>query len=127
MKKDIIVYWITTGIIFLLFGLVTALTANMDMAKQSIADLGYPEYFGTMLNTFKIIGALVLILPKIPPRLKEWAYAGFGIDFICAFISMWSVEGVSTHLLFPISMLGVLILSYKYYHRTYAIVEFNNL
>lgn len=127
MKKDIIIYWITTGIIFLLFGVITTLTANMDMAKQSITDLGYPDYFGTMLNAFKIIGALVLIVPKIPPRLKEWAYAGFAIDFIASFISMWSVEGLSAHLIFPLSMLGILILSYTYYHRTYALIELNNL
>ncbi|CAM3326611.1 DoxX family protein [Zobellia roscoffensis] len=123
MKNDIITFWITTGIIFLLFGVVTALTANMDIAKQSITALGYPEYFGTMLNAFKIIGALVLIIPRIPPKVKEWTYAGFGIDFISAFISMWAVEGVCPHLFFPLVMLAILVASYVFYHRTYALVE----
>jgi hypothetical protein len=125
MKKDRIIYWVTTGIIFVLFGVVTAIAANMDMAKQSITDLGYPEYFGTMLNAFKIIGALVLIIPQIPPKVKEWAYAGFGIDFISAFTSMWAVEGFSPHLLFPLAMLTILVVSYVFYHRTYALVELN--
>ncbi|MBQ4914575.1 DoxX family protein [Maribacter sp. MMG018] len=123
MKKDRLIYWITTVIIFLLFGVATALTFQSEMARQSIADLGYPSYFGTMLNIFKIIGSLALILPKVPSRVKEWAYAGFGIDFTSAFISMWVVEGISAHLLFPLTMLVILSCSYVFYHRTNATID----
>ncbi|MEO0572748.1 MAG: DoxX family protein [Bacteroidota bacterium] len=121
MKTQKILYWTSTGIIFLLFGVVTLMTSGTEMAIQAVIDLGYPVYFGRMLDVFKIIGAIVLILPIVPPRIKEWAYAGFGLDFTAAAISMWAVEGPSLHLLFPLSMFLILVISYRYYHKIYTL------
>lgn len=117
MKKDKVVFWITTGIIFLFEGLMPALTSQTEMAKEGIRHLGYPEYFGVMFMVFKVLGALALIIPQIPSRIKEWAYAGFAIDFICAFISLWVVDGFNPMLITPVIALGILILSYVYYHK----------
>lgn len=36
-------------------------------------------------------GPAVLILPMAPPRLKEWAYAGFAIVLVSALIAHLSV------------------------------------
>ncbi|MCG8317957.1 MAG: DoxX family protein [Cytophagales bacterium] len=35
----------------------------------------------------KIIGALVLVFPFFGSNMKEWAYAGFGITLISAFVA----------------------------------------
>ena len=70
-----------------------------------------------MLTVFKVLGALALIIPQVPARVKEWAYAGFAIDFISAFVSIWAVDGVSGMTFFPLIVLGVLIVSYVYYHK----------
>ena len=121
MKRDKIIYWVATGSIFLLFGIGTAVTTGTEMATQAILDLGYPKYFGRMLDVFKIIGAIVLILPMVPSRIKEWAYAGFGIDFIAAIVSMWVVEGLSSHILFPLTMFFLLVISNHRYHRIYTL------
>ena len=75
-------------------GVFPAFTGNTKLAKEGIRHLGYPDYFRIELVIFKVIGALVLILPMAPARLKEWAYAGFGITMISAFISHWTVDGV---------------------------------
>src|SRR6476469_814075 len=117
MKTTKISYWAATIIIFLLDGLMTALTSNTELAKQGISHLGYPDYFRVMLTVFKVIGALVLILPPIKMRFKEWAYVGFGFDFICAAVSHWVVDGFGGDVIFPLVAFVLLAVSYVSYHR----------
>lgn len=115
MKKAKIIYWITTLIIFLFEGVMPALTSQTELAKEGIRHLGYPEYFGNALVVFKILGAVALIVPKIPNRIKEWAYAGFAFDFIFACISHWAVDGFGGQTIFPLIILAILITSYIFY------------
>ena len=116
-KKQKIIFWISTTLIFLFEGVLPALTSQTEMAKEGIKHLGYPAYFGTMLTVFKVLGALVLIIPQVPRRIKEWAYAGFAFDFIAAFVSIWAVDGFGFPLLFPVIALGILVVSYICYHK----------
>jgi DoxX-like protein len=106
------IYWTTTVIIFLFEGVMPALTSQTEMAKQGIQHLGYPQYFGNAFVIFKVIGTLVLIIPQIPNRIKEWAYAGFAFDFIFACISICAVDGFSFMAFFPLIILAILIASY---------------
>lgn len=117
MKKDKIIFWVTTTMIFLFEGVMPALTSHTDFAKEGITHLGYPAYFGVMLTVFKVLGSLVLIIPQVPKRVKEWAYAGFAIDFISAFVSLWVVDGFGPFLLLPLVALGILVVSYVYHHK----------
>jgi hypothetical protein len=117
MKTTKIIYWTTTVIIFLLDGLIPALTSNTELARQGISHLGYPDYFRGMLTFFKITGALVLILPVIKGRYKEWAYVGFGINFICAAVSHWAVDGFGGQAIFPLIAFVILAISYIFYHK----------
>jgi hypothetical protein len=64
-----------------------------------------------------VLGALALIIPAVPKRIKEWAYAGFGFDFMWAFISYVIVDGINANLVLPVVCMAVLIWSYKYYHK----------
>ncbi len=117
MKKYKIMFWVTTSIIFLMEGVAPALTSQSELAIQGITHLGYPVYFGTMLAVFKVLGALSLIIPKVPKRIKEWAYAGFGIDFISAFVSLWVVDGFSLMVLLPLVFVIILLISYISYTK----------
>jgi hypothetical protein len=117
MKKNVIIYWISTGFIALLEGVMPAFSSQTEMAKEGIRHLGYPEYFGNVLVVFKILGVLALVLPQIPKRVKEWAYAGFAFDFLFAAISHGIVDGLIGQTFFPVIVLGVLIISYIYYHK----------
>lgn len=117
MKKTKIIFWVTTTLIFLFEGVVPALTSHTELAREGIRALGYPDYFGTLLAIFKVLGALVLIIPTIPARIKEWAYVGFGFDFTFAFLSLAIVYGVTTMLILPAVCMLVLILSYRTYHK----------
>ncbi len=117
MKSTKITYWITTSLIFLMEGVMPAITMQSAMAKEGMKHLGYPDYFGPMLTGFKVIGALVLILPQVPKRVKEWAYAGLAFDFIAAFISIAVIDGISAVTFFPIIVLCILITSYVTFHK----------
>jgi hypothetical protein len=72
------------------------------------------------ISVFKVLGGFTLILPRVPRRIKEWAYAGFGIDFISATASMWIVDGFSLVVLFPVVFLIILALSYVSYDKVYV-------
>jgi hypothetical protein len=120
MKKHTIIYWVATIIIFLFEGVMPALTSHTEMAKEGIRQLGYPEYFGTTLVICKIAGSLALIIPQVPPRVKEWAYAGFTFNFLFATISHVVVNGPELLSFFPLLVLGVLGVSYWSYHRLHT-------
>jgi hypothetical protein len=117
MKKTKIFFWVTTIIIFLFEGVLPAFTSHTEFAKEGIRHLGYPEYFGVMLAVFKVCGSLVLIIPKISWRLKEWAYAGFAFDFVAAMVSIWVVDGFGAGLVLPVIFLLILTISYTTYHK----------
>lgn len=112
MKKIKIIYWTTTIIIFLMEGVMPALTSQTELAKEGVRHLGYPEYFGNALVVFKVLGALALVIPRVSGRIKEWAYAGFAFDFIFACISHWAVDGFGGQALFPLIILAILMTSY---------------
>ncbi|MWB92846.1 DoxX family protein [Flavobacterium sp. GA093] len=117
MKKAKIIFWVTTIIIFLFEGVMPALTSQSELAKEGIRHLGYPEYFGNALVVFKILGVLALVIPQVPKNVKEWAYAGFGFDFIFASISHFAVDGAVFLSFFPLIFLVILAISYTYYHK----------
>ncbi len=116
-KTTKILFWVPTILIFIFEGVMPALTSQTEMAKEGMRHLGYPLYFGTALAVFKVCGAIILIIPKFPARIKEWAYAGFGFDFIFASISYVCVDGVGGNAAFPLVVLALLILSYVSYHK----------
>ncbi|WP_316794055.1 DoxX family protein [Pedobacter frigoris] len=117
MKKDKIIYWVSTILIFLFEGVMPALTSQTELAKEGIRHLGYPEYFGTALVVFKVLGSIGLVVPQIKGRLKEWIYAGFTFDFIFASISHGAVDGFGGQAVFPLVVLAILMISYVYYHK----------
>ncbi|TXI87934.1 MAG: DoxX family protein [Crocinitomicaceae bacterium] len=117
MKKEKIIFWSSTILIALFEGVMPALTSQTEMAKEGIRHLGYPEYFGNALVIFKVLGVVVLLIPNLPKRLKEWAYAGFTFDFIFAAISHGAVDGLNFQTFFPFIVLAVLMVSYVYYHK----------
>jgi hypothetical protein len=117
MKSTKIIFWVTTIIIFLFEGVMPAFTSQTEVAKEGIRHLGYPEYFGNALVVFKIVGVLLLVIPTIPNRVKEWTYAGFAFDFIFASISHCAVDGIGFLTFFPLIFLAILIISYISYHK----------
>ena len=117
MKKEKVFFWTATIIIALFEGLMPALTSQTELAKEGIKHLGYPLYFGNAIVVFKVLGVLTLLIPQVPKRVKEWAYAGFTFDFIFAALSHGVVDGMTGQTFFPLIVFGILVVSYIYYHK----------
>ncbi len=117
MKKYKIYFWLSTGFIFLMEGVMPALTSQTELAKEGINHLGYPQYFGNALVIFKVLGVLTLVIPNLPKRIKEWAYAGFIFDFLFASISHGVVDGINFQTFLPLIVLAILMVSYVNYNR----------
>jgi hypothetical protein len=117
MKKLKVIYWIMTSLIFLMEGVLPALTSQTEAAKEGIRHLQYPGYFGNTLVVFKVLGSLALIIPQVSKRIKEWAYAGFAFDFIFASISHFAIDGMNFQSFFPLIFLVILAISYYCYHK----------
>ncbi len=105
-------YWIATTVLIAPMGAggVADIVQPESVAK-SLVHLGYPLYFGVILGIFKLLGMAVLLAPRLP-RIKEWAYAGMGIDLIAAFASHAVVDGVAKDLGPPALFLVVLAASW---------------
>jgi len=77
MKKQKIIYWIAT--VWLALGMIsTGIVQILKVEDEELMfkHLGYPEYLMTILGVWKILGVIIVLIPKFT-LLKEWAYAGF--------------------------------------------------
>lgn len=121
MKRTNIIYWVVTA----LLALQTALAGIMYFTNPEIAvgfgHLGFPDYFRQELGIAKLIGAAAIILPMVPLRVKEWAYAGLAIVFLSAFIAHTAVDGASTGIA-PLVSLVLLVVSNVYLHKRHTAV-----
>src|SRR5215469_8599831 len=92
-KAMTIFYWIFTA----LFCLQMGFTAYYELlrlpeAAQAFSRLGFSaSSFRIELSWAKVAGVIALLVPKVPPRLREWAYAGFAINLVSALIAHLSV------------------------------------
>lgn len=120
MKKDKLIFWLTTGLLFMFEGVMTVATFGSKMATDGLVHLGYPLYFGTALAICKVLGVLALVIPQVPRKVKEWAYAGFAFDFIFAIISHAAVDGLGTQAFSPLIFIAVLAVSYIYCDKVAA-------
>jgi hypothetical protein len=112
MKKDKIIYWTATGIISLIM-----LFSIYMMYSPLYKHLGFPDYFRVELLVFKIVGLLVLLIPQVPLRIKEWAYAGFGIVLISACVAHFNSGDGIVNALEPLIWLMILATSNRYLYK----------
>ena len=114
-KRNKIIYWIAT--LWLSLGMVSTGAVQLFKAKEgtggldSVTHLGYPGYILTILGVWKILGVVVVLVPKLP-LIKEWAYAGFFFVMTgAAFSHIASGDSISE--LFPsLLLLALTILSW---------------
>ena len=118
MKKDKIIYWITTGIVSLMMLFAAFNYVTNEATKSAFVHLGFPSYFRIELAVAKALGAIALLLPATPARLKGFAYSGFAIVFISAFIAHLSSGDPVSVAIFPLVFLVILAVSYIYLHKT---------
>jgi hypothetical protein len=81
--------------------------ARIPLVANLVTHLGYPSYFLVLLGTWKLLGALALLVPG-RPLLKEWAYAGAFFTYTGAIVSHLTT-GYALGELGPLAVLTVLI------------------
>lgn len=110
-KAVTIGYWAVTG----LFCLWMTFTAYAQLRVPAVADafreLGFPGYFREELAWSKFLGIAALLFP-VAGRVKEWAYAGFGITLVSAFIAHIAVGQGPAHWLWAVVAFVLLAVSY---------------
>ena len=122
MRKNKITLWIATILLFLFEGVMplSALIFAPDTATAGTVHLGFPAYFAYVLIAFKVGGAILLVIPRLPRSVKEWAYAGFGFNFICATIGHLVIDGFYFVSFFPLIILAIAVVSYVSYFKVYG-------
>jgi hypothetical protein len=115
MKRDKIIYWITTGLVALGFAMSSYMYLSQNKELMTgFAMLGYPVYFVTILGVAKLLGALAIVNPW-SAKVKEWAYAGFTFTLIGA---TWTHIATGTPFVSPLVFLVLLGVSYLFFART---------
>lgn len=114
-KRNKIIYWVAT--IWLALGMVSTAIVQLiqmdeEVAKTSVT-LGYPTYFLTIIGVWKILGVLIILMPKYP-LLKEWAYAGFFFLMSGAIISHLAVSDGAIELFGPSLLILLTIISWYF-------------
>jgi len=89
MNINKIIYWISTGLMCLLFLFSAGMYFfNNPVIKETFTFLGFPTWVIYPLAMAKIL-AVISILTKQSKLLKEWAYAGLFFDSLLAFGAHW--------------------------------------
>lgn len=116
MKKNKLIFWTATLILILWEGVMPLGTMLFAPAyiNAGTKPLGYPDYFAYLLIICKVLGILAISLPKIPAKVREWAYAGLTFSLIFAFISHACVDRNIGFMLMPLVVLAILAVSYSY-------------
>jgi hypothetical protein len=103
-------YWLSTGVIaaVMAFAAFSYLSGHPD-AVENFAHLGYPHYFRVILGIAKALGVIALLSPSLA-LVNEWAYAGFALTWIGAFVSHTLARDGKSFM--PVVLLALLAASY---------------
>jgi DoxX-like family len=107
-----VLYWTSTLLVSV--ASVFAAISYLMAAPQTVAaftHVGYPQQLRVMLGIAKPLGAAVLLIPGFP-KIKEWAYAGFGFAWTAAFVAHY-LAGDGPIAFAPLVLLVVLGISYR--------------
>jgi surface polysaccharide O-acyltransferase-like enzyme len=84
-------FWISTALFCLQMSFTAYAQLRLPQVAAAFAHMGFPGYFRVELSWAKFAGVAALLVPMIPARAKEWAYAGFAITLVSALIAHFAV------------------------------------
>jgi len=121
-KANKIIFWIST--LWLALGTLSTGIVQLFHIKDEvnfILEMGYPVYFLTLLGISKILGVLVLLVPKFP-LLKEWAYAGFFFTMCGAVFSHIAMDHSISEIFPPLLLLILTVISWYFRPQSRKII-----
>ena len=105
-RRERLIYRTATGLVLavMVFSIVNFVFNDHfpfpNGPEGAFTHLGFPPYFKVELTMAKILGVLALLIPAVPFKIKEFAYAGFAITLMS---------------------LGLLIVSYVYFEKSHSL------
>ena len=111
MTARTVAYWTITAVLafVLLSGGFGELTHQWG-TLETVTILGYPAYFLTIIGAWKIVGGIVLLVPRFP-RLKEWVYAGVVFNMTGAAASHAFVSDYGPYAFHVVVTIGLALLA----------------
>jgi len=125
-KTKKIIYWIATG--WLALGMTSTgivQLIKMEEEVEKITQLGYPESMLPLLGTWKILGVVVILIPRFP-LVKEWAYAGFFFNMSGALYAHLVSGGTPADLFGPSLILVLTVVSWYFRPAERRLVPLNS-
>jgi hypothetical protein len=113
-KGRLITYWIVTG--YLAFESILSAAwdfnwLNQGFARNMMQHLGFPNYFLVIKGICTLLAAPVFVLPGML-LLKEWAYFGTFLIYVCAIACHLIIGDGFNTLIPPIIFLLITIASW---------------
>jgi uncharacterized membrane protein YphA (DoxX/SURF4 family) len=124
-KRNKIIYWIAT--LWLALGMTATGVVQLIKMKDETAmmtHLGYPAYLLTIIGVWKILGVIVVLIPKFT-LLKEWAYAGFFFVMSGAVFSHFAVGDGGKEFFGPVLLIVLTIVSWYFRPADRKIISAN--
>ncbi|AYL96713.1 DoxX family protein [Mucilaginibacter celer] len=124
-KRNKIIYWVAT--LWLALGMTSTGVVQLIKMKEETAlmtHLGYPAYLLTIIGVWKILGVIVVLIPKFT-LLKEWAYAGFFFVMLGAVFSHLAVGDGGKEFFGPILLIVLTIISWYFRPADRKIISAN--
>lgn len=118
MKRDKIIYWVTTAIVGLMMLASAVMYMTQASVKEGFQQMGFPDFFRVELGVAKGLAGIALLVPMVPRSLKVIAYVGLLIVFVSAMIAHIAIgdaPGAGAPLFFLLLLGG----SYWAYNRVY--------
>ncbi len=115
MKNNGKTYWVITGLLsfFMFFSAYYSGTHEVEFTQM----LGFPNYFRIELTAAKIVGAVLLLVPRVTARVREWIYVSFGIVLISAAIAKFYSGYPITGVMEPLFVFAIMIGANFYLNR----------
>ena len=112
MKLRSISYWVVTAMVGFFIGSGGAAElARVPGNVEGLVQLGYPEYFATIIGFWKVLGAIAILVPGFP-RLKEWAYAGIFFNMTGAAATGLFTHSAEWHVIVDIVLASLTVVSW---------------
>ena len=130
-RRERAVYRTSTGLVLavMLFSIVNFVFNDHfpfpNGREGAFAHLGFPPYFKVELTFAKILGVLALVIPTVPFKVKEFAYAGFAITLVSAAIAHFArgdARNLSPiYVIDPLVFFCLLAVSYYYFEKSHSL------
>lgn len=112
--RNKIIYWVATGLLSIgMIGSGIAQILHLPEMNELITHVGYPSYFMTIIGVWKILGVIVILLPKFKLP-KEWAYAGFFFLMTGALLSHLAMGDAGKAIFGPLFQTIFIVLSWYF-------------